>query len=684
MKELSARQKLMLRLLMEPNGMEIGALARRMEISERTVFREMSAINDVLEEKMVRIAVSRSVLKVEAGPKQRKELAQMLQDIPRRMLLTPRQRMLFISAQLLLTDEAYKSAFFSYQLHITAGTVSLYMNRIAQWMKQKGLTLNRECRCGLKVEGTEWNKRNTLVTLIYEYKPVNKILAHIYGVDSDPVQQFFFHALFGTAVIQISRDILNLVSQEQTDDILYLTSLLHTMISVKSMADGRPISLPRKLTQRFLSNGGESFDWQVRAILQQREIPASADEIVYIALHLPGKCLSNNEEEILQGYDVKADNLAKEVLYEVGKNLGVDTEISGRLRRGLSHDITLAVYRANMGIQVKNELLPQVMQHYGRLYQAVSRACKLVFLKYNLCFPADEVGFLTMEIGNALETRAYLEKNLSILIICPNGLFASHILYDKVKGIVRASDKIEVASLKEWSESTQHYDLVLSTVEIEPREGQNILVVSQFLNNQDITRIHTCVDRIRSQTDYSLQKRPAADNQPIETAEEKKLIFEMVDSLQLEKIPKEPFEQMVDRIAAELFRQHRIADPKEITHLILQREKTGSIVVPQTKVSLLHVRSDLVHSPFVGVYRIAEGEICMRGVGFVWEPVNTFLVMLARSSETASVLEKMGRMSVALIEDKTFPKMLRTGTLGELKTKLCCILTQPADTERSE
>ena len=183
MKELSARQKLMLRLLMEPNGMEIGALARRMEISERTVFREMSAINDVLEEKMVRIAVSRSVLKVEAGPKQRKELAQMLQDIPRRMLLTPRQRMLFISAQLLLTDEAYKSAFFSYQLHITAGTVSLYMNRIAQWMKQKGLTLNRECRCGLKVEGTEWNKRNTLVTLIYEYKPVNKILAHIYGVE---------------------------------------------------------------------------------------------------------------------------------------------------------------------------------------------------------------------------------------------------------------------------------------------------------------------------------------------------------------------------------------------------------------------------------------------------------------------------------------------------------------------
>lgn len=71
----------------------------------------------------------------------------------------------------------------------------------------------------------------------------------------------------------------------------------------------------------------------------------------------------------------------------------------------------------------------------------------------------------------------------------------------------------------------------------------------------------------------------------------------------------------------------------------------------------------------------------MAGVGFVLEPVDTFLVMLARSDESPTILEKMGDISVALIEDENFPETLRTGSIDVLRAKFTDIL---ADRRKSE
>ena len=675
---LSARQVLMLRLLLKFGKMDIETLSQKMEVSERTIFREVSSINEYFQKKQIRISMKKSILTVDGTKKDIEKLQYLLLEIPGRFLLTPKQRTLFIASQLLLADDVCKSAFFSYQLGITEGAVSMLMNHIEQWLRGKGLTLHRKRGYGIAVDGTEWTKRNALVTLIYEYKPIDQLLAFFYGVQDDQVLQYFFNSQFGKHTLQTAKAILDLVPQKQTDDIIYLTSLLHTMISVKKMLAGCPISLPEDFVRKVWSLESHDFCVKLQEFLKQQGLPANDYEIAYIAVHLPANYrLEANRR--FQGLNVTVDSLAKEVLEEVQAVLKNEVAHDSHLLTSVSQDLGLAIYRADMGIHIKNSLLKQVQEHYGVLFQAVDRACKLVFSKYNLQFSPDEIGVITMEIGSALETKSYIERSISILIVCPNGLFASHILYNKLKNIARVNDSITIASLKEWSAAPRMYDLIISTVSIQldNRNNSTVLVVSQFLSDDDIARIHKSIDQIRSQVgNTSLQWLPSP--QPFKAPYgvlEKKLIDDMFCQLTLRTIPIGTFTDMIQKISEELSQNGIVSKPEEIVRLILQREKTGSVVIPGTHVSLLHVRSDLVSTPFVGVYRL-QGETIMRGIGFAREPVDTFLIMLARSKESPVILEKMGNISVALIEDQEFTEILRTGSFEEIKKKFMKILAE--------
>ncbi|WP_413814418.1 BglG family transcription antiterminator [Caproicibacter fermentans] len=654
--------------MLESDRLEVEALAKQMEVSQRTVFREISSINRALKDKQIKISVKNAALVLAAGGEEQKEtLRQMLGNVPKRLLLTPKQRILFITAQLLLADEPYKSTFFSFQLNVAEATVSLYMDSIEQWLKGKNLTLSRKRRYGIRIEGSEWNRRNALVTLIYEYKPVEELLPYIYETKKDPVLHSFFRLLFGDRILKISKEVMALIPEESNDDVPYLTLLFHTMISIQKIVAGHPISLPDEFIREAVSANSFHFDEKLKQLLLEREIPAVESEIAYISIHLPSGCLYDTDQKF-RDLDVTVSKLAEEVLYEVRKGLGIDLAEDSQVIAGLSHYFNLAIYRINMGIQVKNSLLDQVREHYGTLFQTVEIACKLVFSKYNIRLSQDEIGFITMNIGAALEAKEDRNKSVSVLIICPNGLFASRILLNKVQSVVRNIERIDLASLKDWSESNcEQYDLILSTVELDAKTGrENMLVVSPFLSDDDIARINSRVAMIRKRASGGIRKRAPAVRTIPAKADDLAMIHRMIEGLCVQTVPAEPFEAVVGRITAELAERGTVADWHEISALILKREKIGSVVIPGTRVSLLHIRSDSVFSPFVGVYRL-QGEIMMDGVGFVQEPVDTYLLMLARSSESSVVLEKMGDISISLIENKDFPERLRKSSLGELR-----------------
>lgn len=101
----------------------------------------------------------------------------------------------------------------------------------------------------------------------------------------------------------------------------------------------------------------------------------------------------------------------------------------------------------------------------------------------------------------------------------------------------------------------------------------------------------------------------------------------------------------------------------------------GNVVIPNYHTALLHIRSDDVKKPLVGIYRLKHS-IKLKSIGFSDEDVDTFLVMLARKNEHPYILEEIGKISISLIENKNFIEILRFGDIKDLRKSFIQILNE--------
>ncbi|MFL0266643.1 BglG family transcription antiterminator [Candidatus Clostridium radicumherbarum] len=682
MNDLTARQKFILNSIIEKGPLNIKDLSEQIAVSNRTISREIAVINKFLLDKNITINEINASLSIKGSKDAIKKLQQLLVGIPMQWLLSQDQKMLLIIAELLVSEEPYKSAYFSYQLNVVEGTITLYMDKIEQWLNLRNLQLERKRGYGIEISGSEWVKRNIFLELLYEYKSIDELLAFVYGSKNDAAINSFFKIIFDEESIEETKEILELLKDEMIsmDDMSYFNSFIYILLSLKKAKSGFAIELPDYLVQDILSSGEFAFIKKIKDYLLSINITVCEDELAYIAIHLMGNKYIYNMNRKFEELGVPLEELSTEVIFEVEKNLNINIECDEQLILGLTQHFNPALYRINMGIQVKNPLINEIKDYYGNLFNAVNYACKLVFSKYNITMPQDEIGFLTMHIGAAIERTNANNNKLSALIICANGIATARILSNKIKHSIPRIGSITISSLKDWNEKDNNYDIILTTTKLnEKLKFENMVNVTPFLQNGDIEKINNFIKN------YSLNNRLSSNFNALSkikknsvSAEKYKLLDSILENIQLEVIEADSFNCLIDLISKDLFSKKLIEDSDEVFKLIMNREEMGSVVIPNSHVALLHTRSDSVIGPFVGVYRLRK-HMLLKSVGFINENVDTFIVMLARKNEDSYSLEQIGKISIALIEDKKFTEVLRLGDLKDLRSSLITILNEEAD-----
>jgi len=676
----TARQKFILNSIIEKGSLNINDLSQEIYISNRTISRELSIINNLLCDEKIIIHENSSILNITGKKAKLKHLQHSLGAIPLQWLLSQEQRMIFITAQLLMANEPYKSSYFSYQFNVVEGTISLYMDKIEHLVNIHNMTLSRKKGPGLIIDGSEWNKRNLFIELLYEYKSIDELLAFVYDKKIEPTINVFFKTIFDKELITISKGLIKLISREifNMDDMTYFSSFIHILLSLKETKSGFPIKLPKYLVKDILAVKEFALIQNVKKYLISVNIDIIDDEMAYIAIHLLGNRYVYKTDGKFEELGISMEELALEVIYEVGKKLNTKIEYDEQLIIGLSQHFSPALYRINMGLQIKNPIVEEIREYYGDLFKEVNYGCKIVFSKYNIIMPTDEIGYLTMHIGACIERNNADKNAFSVLIICPNGIGTAKILSSKIKTSIPSIRSVSISSFKDWTEKTGNYDLVLSTVNITHNiksKSTNIITVSPFLHIEDIDKIN---NYIKTNLSYGNLFNNSKSLYTIPKTEELikgkyDIINGILKNLQLKVFDTPLFSELITLIIKNIFDKNLISNKDEIRNLILKREIMGNVVIPNCHVALLHTRSDSVNNPSVGFYR-TKNYIKLKSMGFAEENVDTFIVMLARKNEDNYVLEQIGKISISLIEDRNFTEILRLGDLKDLSSSLIKIL----------
>lgn len=676
MVDMTARQKFILNTIIEKGPLNVKDLSQQIYLSNRTISREIAIINNFLMEKNIIIREHASKLNIIGENEAIKKLQQILVGIPLQWLLSQDQKLLLITAQLLVADEPYKAAFFSYQFNVVEGTISLYMDRIEKWLNVHNLTLKRKRGYGIIVNGSEWIKRNSIMELLYLFKPINELLDFLYGSKNDPTIKSFFKTIFGGELMQISKKLLELINNEimHMDDMTYFSTYIYILLSLKKTKHGVTINLPPYLIQDVLSSNEFLFIHKIKEDLLSLNVSISNEELTYIAIQLMGNKYVYNTDREFQELGIPLERLSAEIVFEVERKLNIHIDCDEQLILGLVQHFNPALYRINMGIQVKNHLINQIKEHYGDLFKTVNYACKLVFSNYNITMPQDEIGFVTMHIGAALERSNLYKNKLSALVICPNGIGTSQILSNKIMAAVPNIKSVTISSFKDWKEDYNDYDIILSTVII---DNKNIIIVSPFLNNDDVIKINDFIKKSSTENYLFTHLTELSSNDKIQDfkKDEYDMLNDILANLRIEYVDSDSFNGIVKLITQKLFDEKLVNDEEEIENLIIKRQEMGNVVIPNCHVALLHTRSDNVRTPFAGVYRLKQ-QMFLKSVGFEDENVDTFILLLARKNESSYVLENMGKISISLIENKQFAEILRYGDIKDLRSSLIKILDE--------
>jgi mannitol operon transcriptional antiterminator len=236
---------------------------------------------------------------------------------------------------------------------------------------------------------------------------------------------------------------------------------------------------------------------------------------------------------------------------------------------------------------------------------------------------------------------------------------------------------VSITSFKDWKEDYNNYDIILSTINIDDKDNKNILIVSPFLNNEDVTKINDFIKQYSTENYMLNRLTKLSSNDKVQDfkKEEFDIVNDILANLKIDQLSSGSFNEMVKSITQMLHNEKIINDEKEIENLIIKRQQMGNVVIPNCHVALIHTRSDNVRTPFVGTYRLKQ-QIRLKSIGFEDENVDTFIVLLARRNEASYVLESMGKISISLIENKQFTEILRYGDLKDLRSSLIKILNE--------
>ncbi|WP_446898636.1 BglG family transcription antiterminator [Clostridium sp. LBM24168] len=675
--EFTARQKFIVNAILEKNSLGMNELSRQFNVSSRTILREVNAINKILRHSSVSIYDNNSNLSIMGKKEDIYYIKDSLGDIPTQWLMNQEQRLVLITTQLLLTDEFYKLAFFSYQLNVTESTISLYMDKIKRWLRVRYIRLIRKRGYGITTDGPEWIKRNSFLELIYELKSIDELCSYIYGNREDAIADAFFRILFGEKLLLIARRIVKIYEKTgmNMDDITYLNSLIYVLISLKKAELGYSIKLPSYLIQDVLSSDRFEFIYHIKEYLTSINLLLGDSELTYIAIHLLGDKYIYKRNRKFEEFGVSFEQISRELVYEVERKLDSKIKCDEQLIAGLSQHINSALYRINMDMPVKNTILDGIKEYYNNLFEVVSYSCKLIFSKYNIVMSQDEIGFITMHIGSAMERANSLNNKFSILIICPNGVGTAKMLFGKLKAVIHNIKSITIKSFKDCIHDDERYDIVISTVNIDFKgklKLDNVIVVSPFLKKDDIDNINNYIDRLIRKNN-TFDKRGLSDKKSVQQNEKCKIINNLVNGIRVENIETGSFKELIRLISEDVYGCDVISDSKEIEKLIIAREKLGNVVIPNSHMALLHTRSDCVLRPFMGVYRMRK-HVRLRSIGFDYEDVDTFIVLLAKKKEHPYILEQMGKISMSLIEEKNISRILRKDDIKNLRIEMNKIL----------
>lgn len=651
MSSLSSRQLRLIDLLLEQQqDVTVAYIADMLGISARTVHRELNSIEQYLTTFGIELQKkSGSGIRLAGDDKQLAALqGQLHNKLPADM--DAAERKISVLCILLQQLEPIKLYSLAHELHVTMPTVSYDLDDLESIISLHQLQLVRRRGYGVELTGHELDKRKLIATLVTSYLDDSQLISYVHAAEATQPIANHLLSMVGRQTFQIIEQIVWSM-QERLDrplkETTYTRLLLHMSIAVTRFMSGHPLPAQQKQLQSELT------DELAQQLVQRLDVQLPPAEKLYLE-QLLRQAFEQDQELNLYAEQPYINEVVTKLSHYVEQHMQEPVTQDASLNEGLVRHMLPALQRIQEGLAIRNPMLSQIKKDYAQLYSII--ATHIQQLMPHIQLPEEEIGYITMHYGAAIERLKQLPGQLKAIIVCTSGIGSSKLLASR---LAKEFPQIEQIGHYSWYEAARlprsYYDFIISTVNL-PLEPNQYIRLSPLITSEEIAKLKQYMQS------YALARQaPLARNMPPQQAAQAQHWFQELQLISRAALQiMEPFDryivessdpsrtihELLPELLLRLKEQTAIQNVDAVVQQLLLREKQGSIVLPDTAIAFIHARHEAVAKPIVALFRLSR-KISLRSDEDT--QVQHILLMLAPKRLDKYSLEILSELSAMLL-----------------------------------
>ncbi|KAA6450040.1 transcriptional regulator LicR [Bacillus atrophaeus] len=492
---LHGRLREILRLLMAADApVTSSVIAANLKVTSRTVRNDIKELQDILAQQGAVVhSVRGSGYQLHIQNEQK--FRGLLQDVFQQnkgLPVFPEERISYLMKRLLLTEHYLKLDSLAEELFISKSTLQTDLKEVKKRLLPYDIVLETRPNYGFKLRGDEVRMRYCMAEYIVDERETEIDYLNE-KADILPKEEI-------TAIRSVIMKKVNNV-QIPLSNLGLNNLIIHIAIACKRIRTGNYVSLfPEDMENILLQKEYKAAQTIVQELESELSVTFPESETAYIAIHLLGTkrmTQSQNGDTEYTGFiDQETSRLAASIIETVEDELTLGIMHDQELRMGLALHLKPAVNRNRYGMNLRNPMLSAIKENYPLAFEAGIIAGGVIKDKTGIEIHENEIGYLALHFGAAIERRKTESPPKRCIIVCASGAGSAQLLREKLRS--HFGKRIDILGTAEYYSldqiSYESVDFVVSTIPIKRELPVPVLKVNTILGGNDFAKIESELD----------------------------------------------------------------------------------------------------------------------------------------------------------------------------------------------
>ncbi|MDQ0206370.1 BglG family transcription antiterminator [Alkalicoccobacillus murimartini] len=380
------------------------------------------------------------------------------------------------------------------KMYVSRTTISHELNGIRSILNHNQLTLHSKVGKGILIEGTEIQKRNTLISIIDDSIDFSQIETYFEWKEQKEYVQTLQKKL------PLLFNIFHLYfTDENLNNFIYYLVVMADRIKHQFVLD---LNAKEKNSEPYT----QLMDQLIALLTDTFGMEISESEKDYLFIQVKSKVIVKSDQDPL--FNEVLDAYIQSFLDKINENYYYDLKNDEQLINDLKSHIHSMLYRAENNIRVRNPMEEHIKKYFPLAYEVTLYAIRSIKDEFPYEINLGEIAYLALHIGASLERNYQVkyERHNSCLIVCGSGFGTARMIETTIKQAIPNLFITKTISAQKYSALPYiEEDVVITSVQIEEK-NKPVFKIETLPSKKEIIELDKKITREISQTTDLLLK----------------------------------------------------------------------------------------------------------------------------------------------------------------------------------